>query len=442
MNMHLKTLVDVFHATRLQSVLNCESLELDDYGLQAEPFVSPPKWHLAHTSWFFETFILKPFMEDYNVFHPAYEMLFNSYYNAVGNQFPRPQRGLLSRPILSEVMAYRDHVDSAMADLLGQDNHQERLSIIQRCRLGIEHEKQHQELLYTDIKFSLFRNPLYPAFLTENVNHHEGSMDPVAEKVQWQSFTGGLVEIGKSLAPREIDTNDLGSDVFGFDGFLFDCETPNHQVYLSPFALSKRLVNNREFQAFIDDGGYQKPEFWLSDGWAVVQKEQWQQPLYWLDLDGVGMEYTLYGLQKRQPHQPVCHVSGYEADAFASWAKARLPTEQEWEYAVTQQGHRPIEPSKIFHPQFCSDSEDEAVEKGLLHLYDRCWQWTASAFRPYPGYNPAKGALGEYNGKFMSGQWVLRGGSCVTSADHLRPSYRNFFYPQDRWQFSGIRLAK
>jgi len=412
-------LIESYNACRQQSVIACETLEPEDYGLQAAAFASPPKWHLAHTSWFFETFILKPFAGGYEPFHPAYEMLFNSYYNGIGQQFARAERGLLSRPTVSQVLLYRQHVDNAMSELLSLDEHGHREIITQRCRLGIEHEKQHQELLYTDIKYSFSKNPLYPAF---NRQHVTGSSSGSTDNA-WCDFSEGLYSLG---------INELANE------FAFDNEIPEHKVFIEPFSLASRLVTNREYQAFVDDGAYSKPAYWLADGWATVQSQQWAQPLYWLDVQGKAMEFTLYGLKVRQPDQPVCHLSGYEADAYANWANARLPTEAEWEIAARQQAFSAGQGS-FLHPQKATRVESE---KPLLQLYDSCWQWTASAYRAYPGFKIQEGAIGEYNGKFMSNQWVLRGGSCVSSTGHLRPTYRNFFYPEDRWQFSGIRLAK
>ena len=411
-------LMGAYDACRQQSVIACEALEQEDYGLLAAVFASPPKWHLAHTSWFFETFILKPFARGYEPFHPAYEMLFNSYYNGIGQQFPRAKRGLLSRPTVSQVLLYRQHVDNAMSELLSHFEHGHRETITQRCRLGIEHEKQHQELLYTDIKYSFSRNPLFPSFSGKP----ETQATEVGE-IQWQEFAGGLFELG------------INEDQ---PGFAYDNEMPAHRVYIAPFSLANRLVTNREYQAFVDDGGYTNPSYWLADGWATVQTQQWVQPLYWLDVQGKEMEFTLYGLQERQADLPVCHLSGYEADAYANWANARLPTEAEWEFAARQQAFS-VGSGSFLHPQTATQV---APAEPLLQLYDSCWQWTASAYRAYPGFQVSEGAIGEYNGKFMANQWVLRGGSCVSSTGHLRPTYRNFFYPEDRWQFSGIRLAK
>lgn len=413
-----ETLANAYRACRQYSVAVCKALELEDYGLQAAAFASPPKWHLAHTSWFFETFILKPFASEYKVFHPAYEVLFNSYYNTIGRQFPRPKRGLLSRPTVSEVLEYRHYVDSAMFRLLDDKGHRQRETITQRCLLGIEHEKQHQELFFTDIKYSFSVNPLYPALGVRVEDQLES-----ATETQWQDYPGGLFELGINIDQTV---------------FAFDNEMPAHKVFVEAFSLSNRLVTNREYQDFVDDGGYLNPVYWLADGWAIIQEQKWKQPLYWLDVEGKAMEFTLYGLQERQASQPVCHLSGYEADAYANWANARLPTEAEWEAAAKQQAFS-VKSASVLHPQAATQ-----VDTGgpLLQLYDSCWQWTASAYRAYPGFKIQEGAIGEYNGKFMSNQWVLRGGSCVSSEAHLRPTYRNFFYPEDRWQFSGIRLAK
>jgi ergothioneine biosynthesis protein EgtB len=387
-------------------VAACAGLEAEDYGLQAAAFASPPKWHLAHTTWFFETFILRPFSPGYRVFHPAYEVLFNSYYNGVGEQYPRAQRGLLSRPTLDEVLAYREHVEAALLPLL--DDPAAAPAVAARCRLGIEHERQHQELFHTDIKYSLAANPLAPA-LADAPALAAVEAPPLA----WLPFEGGLVETGHAGA-----------------GFAFDNELPRHRSWLEPFRLASRPVTNSEYEAFIADGGYRRPELWLADGWDRVQREGWTAPLYWRGDD----EFTLYGQRRRDPAAPVVHVSGYEADAYARWAGARLPTEAEWETAAAALEPEPvgIEAGQL-HPR--------PAAPGPAQFYGACWQWTASAYGPYPGFAPGEGAIGEYNGKFMCNQWVLRGGACVTPAGQLRHSYRNFFYPADRWQFSGIRLA-
>lgn len=425
--MSVQAVCDSFIATRQQFLRICEPLNVEDYGLQAAEFASPPKWHLAHTSWFFETFLLKQFAADYEPLDPRYEVLFNSYYNGIGDQHPRGQRGLLSRPLLGDVLAYRDHVDQGMARLLATaEAHEEFATILERTILGVEHERQHQELFFTDLKYSLGQNPMYPAYVTGEPR------DVVASVASgWTEFEGGLVEIG-----------------FDGDGFCFDNEQPRHRVYLEPFSLANRLVTNAEYQEFVDDGGYSRPEFWLADGWATVQRDDWRSPLHWLDSRSSAgqidtapaetLEFTLHGLQRRCPATPVTHVSAYEADAYARWAGCRLPTESEWEHAATHAattvGAAPPRDIKV-HPQ-------PALSVDLHQLYGECWQWTQSAYGPYPGFSASPGAIGEYNGKFMSNQWVLRGGSCVTPASQARPNYRNFFYPQDRWQFSGIRVAK
>lgn len=405
----------LYTATREQSVAFCAPLNTEDYGLQADAFASPPKWHLAHTTWFFETFLLKPFANGYRTPEPLYEVLFNSYYNGIGEQFPRPRRGLLSRPTVTEVLDYRRHVDEAMRSLLQNETHPERQKILARTQLGVEHERQHQELFFTDIKYSLAINPLMPSY------GKPGPMEATATSpMKFLSYPGGITEIG-----------------FNGDGFCFDNELPRHRVFLEPFELADRLVTNQEYQAFIDDGGYRRPELWLSDGWTTVAEQGWRAPLYWRERDGHPLEYTLGGLVESNPSAPVCHVSGYEADAYARWYGARLPTEQEWELAAAA---APAADAGVddahLHPQ------PAGAGGGLRQLYGQCWQWTGSAYSPYPGFTQADGAIGEYNGKFMSNQWVLRGGSCVTKADHVRATYRNFFYPPDRWQFSGIRLAR
>ncbi|WP_414980905.1 ergothioneine biosynthesis protein EgtB [Congregibacter sp.] len=416
--MIVEAIRDRFIATRQRFLTICEPLEVEDYGLQAAEFASPPKWHLAHTTWFFETFLLKQFVPEYQSLEPLYEVLFNSYYNGIGAQYPRGQRGLLSRPLLSEVLAYREHVDRAMLLLLDRNaldaDHE---MILARTVLGIEHERQHQELFFTDLKYSLGANPLYPSY-----RFGTSSASEVPLALDWTAFEGGLIEIG-----------------YAGDDFCFDNELPRHRVYLESFDIANRLVTNADYQAFVDDGGYARPELWLADGWATVQREQWDSPLHWVEREGVALEFTLDGLKKRAATTPVCHVSGYEAEAYARWADARLPTEAEWEHMAMQteagESNSGAFPSELCHPQPAKGSD-------LGQIYGGCWQWTQTAYSPYPGFAASAGAIGEYNGKFMSNQWVLRGGSCVTPRSQARPTYRNFFYPQDRWQFSGIRLAR
>lgn len=413
------SIAERFLLCRRYSEQCCAKLQADDYMLQAAVFASPPKWHLAHTSWFFETFLLKPFVPGYQPLDPHYEVLFNSYYNGIGDPYPRHQRGLLSRPSLDAVFAYRRHIDEAMTALLREQEHPDRREILKRTRLGIEHEQQHQELFYTDIKFSLAHNPLYPALLDDPAPQ-SGPL-PAQE---WIRFDEALVKIG-------VDSESLSVDEFAFDN-----ENPEHRCFLPAFSIGSRLVSNGEFQQFVDDGGYQRPELWLADGWAEVQQQQWTAPLYWKTIGGSAMEFSLYGLIPRHYNAPVSHISGYEADAYARWAGARLPTEAEWEHAANSLPQAGNERSARRHPAQSIDGQPD------YQWRDQCWQWTSSAYRPYPGFKIADGAIGEYNGKFMCNQWVLRGGSCVTSPGHLRNSYRNFFYPADRWQFSGLRLAK
>jgi ergothioneine biosynthesis protein EgtB len=405
-------LLERYASVRADSLSFCAPLEQEDYGLQAMAETSPPKWHLAHTTWFFETFVLREYVDGYRPFNAAFEVLFNSYYNGIGAQYPRPQRGLLSRPVLEEVLDYRRHVDTSVEALLST-GHPEGDTIRRLVELGTHHEQQHQELFFTDIKYSLSRNPLFPAY-----SEGEAAADQQSRPLGWREHPGGKVTVGHEGG-----------------GFSFDNEQPRHEVLLQPFALADRLVTNAEYLAFIEDGGYRRPELWLSDGWATLTEQGWQAPLYWLQDNGDWQEYTLYGALPLDPACPVSHVSGYEADAYARWADGRLPTEFEWEAVAAGS---PLEgqfvDSGSLHPDAALEGDDQ--------LHGCLWEWTASAYGPYPGYKPATGAVGEYNGKFMANQLVLRGGSCVTSRSQMRPSYRNFFYPPDRWQFTGIRLAR
>jgi len=417
------TLSDRYHQVRSWSEKICQPLETEDYVIQTMPDVSPPKWHLAHTTWFFETFLLVPYLTDYAVFQPQYGYLFNSYYEAVGQRHPRPQRGLLSRPTVPEVYQYRAYVDEAMRSLFGQLAHElgDHPNLLSLIELGLHHEQQHQELLLTDIKHILALNPLRPAYRADLPE----ASPPTAITDRWLDYPGGLYAIGHE-----------GQD------FAFDNEGPRHSVYLQDFWLAARLVTNGEYLEFMEAGGYSKPEYWLSEGWAMVQQmvpahiQAQLAPLYWESIDGNWWVMTLAGLRPLNEHEPVCHVSFYEADAYARWAEKRLPTEAEWEVAAVQ-----VPPS------------GNLLDSGRLHpspaigtsrpdqLFGDLWEWTQSAYLPYPGFKPATGAVGEYNGKFMCNQMVLRGGSCATPADHIRATYRNFFPPATRWQFSGIRLA-
>lgn len=407
------SLIEFFRTIRQDSSDLCAPLEIEDYGVQTMPDVSPPKWHLAHTSWFFETFILKPYLKDYREYHPDYVRLFNSYYEQVGEYHPRPQRGLLSRPTVKQIYAYRAHVDAAMQQLLTQFTHPEWAHIESRSIIGLNHEQQHQELLLTDIKHIFASNPLRPVY--RDLPQAAGS----AVDLQWLEQAGGLIEIGATG-----------------NTFAYDNERPRHQVFLQPFKLASRPITNAEYLEFIEDGGYTRPELWLSEGWKAIKESRFNAPLYWEQHANEWWHMTLSGMQPINPNAPVCHVNYYEADAYANWAGKRLPTEAEWESVAANlsiEGN--LRDRGYLQPQ-------PGETTGMQQLYGDVWEWTQSAYNPYPGFQSPKGALGEYNGKFMCSQYVLRGGSCVTPADHIRASYRNFFYPGDQWQFSGIRLAE
>ena len=402
-----------FLRIRRDSVAICEPLEIEDYGVQTFADVSPPKWHLAHTSWFFETFLLKPYLKGYQSYHELFAHLFNSYYETVGTFHPRPERGLLARPTVREVYKYRETVNAAMQELLSDENHTDYREIINRTVIGLHHEQQHQELLYTDIKNIFAYSPLQPIYLDMT---YPDTIDP--GPMRWLEIEAGIKEIGHPGL-----------------GFAYDNEYPRHKVYQANARIASRLVTNGEFMEFIKAGGYGQAERWLSDGWKAVRQQQWQSPLYWEKRDGSWWYMTLSGFKPVDEHAPVCHVSLYEADAYARWCGKRLPTEAEWEVIAAGepiQGN--LRDAGYFQPQ--------PRQGGTRQFYGDVWEWTQSPYAPYPGYKTPPGAIGEYNGKFMSSQYVLRGGSCVTPAEHIRPSYRNFFYPADRWQFSGIRLAE
>ena len=404
----------------------CQSLVPEDYVIQSMPDVSPTKWHLAHTSWFFETFILSRHLPDYPLFDPNYAYLFNSYYVTVGDRHCRQNRGLLSRPTVADVFAYRRHVDRHMRVFLQSRSAEELAALEPLLAIGLHHEQQHQELMVTDIKHVFWVNPLRPAFRSapEDALHPPGTAgaSDASRAARWIKFEGGLREIGHDPSAG---------------GFYFDNESPRHPVYLQPFELASRLVTNREWKAFIDDGGYDRAELWLSAGIAMATQEQWRSPLYWIQQDGAWQHHTLWGLRPVEDDLPVCHISFFEADAFARWSNARLPTEPEWEIAAegTPLSGTFVE-SERFHPAAAGHGD------GLLQMFGDAWQWTGSAYLGYPGYRPPAGALGEYNGKFMCNQFVLRGGSCATPRSHIRRTYRNFFPPDARWQFSGFRLAR
>ncbi|GAB5350014.1 ergothioneine biosynthesis protein EgtB [Alteriqipengyuania sp. 357] len=406
-------LAERFAATRALTEALCERLSESDATIQSMEDASPAKWHLAHTTWFWETFLLRDHLDGFRLHDERWPFLFNSYYEAEGERIGRFSRGMLSRPSVEEVLGWRAHVTQAMGDLLGDPE------LAPLIELGVAHEQQHQELLLTDIKHALFQNPLGPAMFDADLPKAE------ARTRGWTEHPGGIGAVGHKG-----------------DGFAFDCEGPRHRVLLEPFALSDTLITNAEWDAFIADGGYETAGLWLSDGWAWVNDNAVSAPLYWRD----DAHFTLAGWQKRDPHAPVTHISYYEADAFATWAaaqwdKARLPTEFEWEavargqHAEEAPAHDPAEGNQL-------DTAGPAHPVGSPGLFGDCWQFTRSAYLPYPRFQPAPGAVGEYNGKFMSGQFVLKGASCATARGHSRASYRNFFYPHQRWQFTGLRLAR
>ncbi|PVZ70257.1 ergothioneine biosynthesis protein EgtB [Pelagibaculum spongiae] len=497
----LEALAQDYCTIRAISEQLCQPLEIEDYMLQSMPDVSPTKWHLAHVSWFFETFILIPFSDNYQVFNSEWDHLFNSYYQHHGTPFSRPKRGLLSRPTVKQVYQYRAHIDQKMQqllqtlqspnkDLINQETTQQTTEeIIRRCYIGLNHEQQHQELLLTDIKYNLFQNPAYPKYQSEKSHStsyepshdslHNSSHDslhdlltPSAAQIQptdmnWIKIFGGQHSIG--INKEQTSENSTSN----FD-FSYDNEQPIHPVIINDFLLADRTITNQEFLLFIEDGGYQNFEFWLSDGWDTCCEQKWHAPLYWVNKNNQWFEYTLNGLQRLNPLQPVCHISFYEADAYARWAGCRLPTEAEWEVAAaisqasestelstTELSTTELSTTKLSTTKLSATSNGHWLEDGLrqnrLHpisvqnhsditklqqMMGNVWEWTSSAYLAYPGYKVEAGALGEYNGKFMCNQMVLRGGSCISQRNHLRTSYRNFFYPQSRWQFSGIRLAK
>jgi len=388
----------------------CRHLQTEDYVVQSMPDVSPAKWHLAHVTWFFEHFVLLPNLRGYNLFDPHYHYLFNSYYYSVGSMHARPQRGLLTRPTVQEILRYRAHVDDAMQSLLDSSAFDQEIASL--TTLGLNHEQQHQELLLTDIKHVFSCHPLQPAV-------HPSLPIPARHEITEHKFVAG-----------ESGVRKIGA---GAGDFCFDNETPRHETFLHPHSLGSRLISNAEYLEFVRDDGYSKSELWLSDGWATINERGWNRPLYWND--GLTHEFTLGGSRELDPGAPVVHVSYYEADAFARWAGARLPTEAEWEVAATAAPLRGnFLQAGFLHPVVADNGESQ--------LFGDVWEWTASSYAPYPGFKPLAGSLGEYNGKFMCNQMSVRGGSCATSTDHIRATYRSFFYPDARWQFLGIRLAK
>ncbi len=407
------SLAEAFRAVRAQTEKLCEPLETEDYVIQSVSEVSPPKWHLAHTTWFFEHFVLAEAQTDYQRFHPRYAYLFNSYYNLAGEYHPRVKRGVLSRPTVADIYKFRQHVTERMLDLIDSVTEEELARIEPTLTIGLNHEQQHQELLLADIKHILWCNPLEPIY-----REREDAPSQPVQPLGWLEFKGGLHETG-----------------FDNGSFAFDNESPRHAVFLNDFRIADRLVTNAEYLAFMADGGYKRSDLWLSDGWSTLNEQRWESPLYWEQREGEWWNFTLAGMRKVDPNEPVCHVSHYEADAYARWAGKRLPTEMEWELAAAGQK---LEGNFV-------DSERYHVaplSNGSSQFFGDVWEWTQSAYLPYPGFTPLPGAVGEYNGKFMSSQMVLRGGSCATPESHIRPTYRNFFQPYLRWQFMGLRLAE
>ena len=410
--------IESFRRVRDETERRAAPLSPEDQVIQSMPDASPIKWHRAHTTWFFETFLVQPNVPGYMVFDERFAFLFNSYYVAAGPRHARPKRGLITRPNAAEVAAYRAHVDAAVEQLIGEAGSAALAEILRILEIGLNHEEQHQELMLTDVKHLLSRNPLAPAYA------QRWPLTPVrARRMRWVPVNGGAFDVGH-----------------GGTGFAFDNEGPRHRVLVNDFELASHPVTYGEYLAFIEDGGYRRPELWLSLGWDTVRTQEWEAPLYWQQRDGRWYNFTLHGMFEIEPNTPVCHISFFEADAYARWTGARLPTEFEWEIAASalplagnfldSGALHPLAPRTDPHPA------------GLAQMYGDVWQWTQSSYAPYPGFRAAPGAVGEYNGKFMCNQYVLRGGSCATPARHIRATYRNFFPPDARWQFSGLRLAR
>lgn len=417
---YLGSLAESYEKVRSWTEKLCQPLATEDYVVQSMTEASPARWHLAHTSWFFETFVLREVDPDYEVCHPGYGYLFNSYYEAIGDRHARPKRGLLTRPTVKDIYEYRSYVDAHMMKLLAKgESSLGRVADV--VLLGLHHEQQHQELILTDVKHVLSLNPLRPAYRKRGASSRTAP-EETPQPAQWIRFAEGLHHIGH-----------------GGKGFFFDNEAPRHRVFLGEFLLASRPVTNGEFLQFAEDGGYEKAELWLSDGWTKVRGDGWEAPLYWEKEGGRWRTFTLWGMQDAVPSEPVTHISYYEADAYARWAGARLPTEFEWEVAAAAAplvGNF-VEADRL-HPMTAPTTGRGAPAR----MFGDVWEWTQSPYSPYPGYQTPEGALGEYNGKFMCNQMVLRGGSCATPQSHIRKTYRNFFYPDARWQFSGIRLAR
>lgn len=422
------SLAQRYRAVRQQAHRICQPLEREDYVIQSMEDVSPAKWHLAHTTWFFEVFVLKAFMPGYVLLDERYPFLFNSYYIQAGDRWSRPHRGILSRPTVDDVYAYRSHVDEAMTRFLDGNVSEEAWTVVE---IGLHHEQQHQELMVTDIKHVLSVNPLFPSY-------HSRDPQPTVKAPNHSmiSFEACVTEIG-----------------YDGSGFSYDNESPRHRQFVEAFELGSRPVTNGEYLAFIEDGGYKRSPLWLAQGWDLVQTENWGRPLYWLQQDDGWYEFTLYGLRRLDPEAPLAHISYFEADAFARWNGCRLPTEFEWEHAATKLSMSgQFSDEGTFHAAWPHEEynghdagkvgADERSRSAFTALFGTSWEWTCSHYSPYPGYKPVDGALGEYNGKFMSNQFVLKGGSCATPPDHIRRTYRNFFPSHARWQFTGIRLAR
>jgi ergothioneine biosynthesis protein EgtB len=426
--MERSQLVSLFREVRRVTEWLCRPLEVEDYVIQPVIDVSPPKWHLAHTSWFFETLVLQRYDRHYAPYHPLYSFLFNSYYESLGKRVDRARRGSFSRPTVKETYDYRSYVTGRICEVINVVEEAHWPELCGLVVLGLNHEQQHQELLVTDIKYILVENPLQPPYWNGNDEPSPMQTDHQAPVgAEYVPFEGGSYEVG-----------------WRGDGFCFDNEQPAHEVCINAFRLLNRPVTNAEWLEFILDGGYRDFRLWLSDGWDLVQREDWAAPLYWKRLDGRWFEATLSGVRELAPHAPVCHVSYYEAAAFACWAKRRLPTEIEWEVAAGLTGAGPSGGNFLedcrFHP-VPVETRPEETDVRLFQLFGDVWEWTASAYLPYPGYPRSEGPLGEYNAKFMVNQMVLRGGSCATPRTHIRLTYRNFFQPEKRWQFTGLRLA-
>ena len=418
-------LIESYKKVRGFSHTLAEPLETEDYVIQSMPDVSPTKWHLAHTSWFFETFILAKSIRNYKSPNPQYAYLFNSYYVQAGERHYRPKRGLISRPTVEDTYNYRNHVDENMIELMENANGKLWEDLAPVIEIGIHHEQQHQELILTDIKHVFSENPLRPAYAGNKTENGDKASKPRKNKPKstWVEFDGGVHLIGH-----------------GEEGFGYDNEYPMHKVYLEPFSLKTSLVTNGEYMEFMEASGYKTPELWLSEGWATVEKNGWEAPYYWEKRGGNWQEFSLNGMKEIDPFEPISHLSYFEADAYARWAGYRLPTEAEWEVAASG---LPVEGNFVddmkFHPEALSGGPKD---NGLKQMYGDVWEWTSSPYVSYPGFKTLPGALGEYNGKFMCNQMVLRGGSCATSKSHIRKTYRNFFPPEARWQFMGFRLAK